>query len=66
MTTSRMTATLIAFLAIAALSAIVMVAIGANRVLELVVGVFVIGAICIGLAAVGVNLYSRMSASRAA
>lgn len=65
MTTNRLAVTLVSMLAIAALSAIVLIAIGADRLWSLIGGVFVVGAIGVALAAVGVNLYSSMSASRA-
>lgn len=65
MTTNRIAAVIVSLMAIAALSAIVLVAIGADRLWSLIGGVFVVGAIGVALAAVGVALYSRMSASRA-
>lgn len=65
MTINRLAIVSISLMAIAASAAIVLVAIGANRVVELVIGVFAVGAIGVALAAIGVNLYSRMSASRA-
>jgi hypothetical protein len=65
MTTTRLIAAIISLVAIVALMAIVSLAIGTNRLGDLVFGAFVLGAIMIGLAWVGVNLYSRMSASRA-
>lgn len=65
MTTNRLVIALITMLAIAALSAIVLVAIGADRLWSLIGGVFVTGVIGVALAAVGVALYTRMSASRA-
>ena len=65
MTSNRLIILFVSLMAIAALAAIVLVAIGTDRLLSLIGGVAVIGVISVALAAVGVNLYSRMSASRA-
>lgn len=65
MTTNRLLVSIASFLSIFALTAIVSLAIGTDRLGDLVGGVFVIGVISGGWAAVGVALYSRMSASRA-
>lgn len=65
MTANRLIAVLLSLLTIAVLSAIVLVAIGADRLWSLIGGVFVIGLIGVALAVIGVALYTRMSASRA-
>lgn len=65
MTGNRLIAAIISLLAIAALSAIVLVAIGADRLWSLIGGVGVLGVIGVALSVIGVALYTRMSASRA-
>jgi hypothetical protein len=65
MTTNRLIGAIASFLSIFALMAIVALAIGTDRLVDLIGGVFAVGAIGVALAVVGVALYTRMSASRA-
>lgn len=65
MTTNRLTIATVSLMVIAAITVVVALALGLNRLGDLIGGVFAVGAIVVALAAIGVNLYSRMSASRA-
>lgn len=65
MSGNRVLAAVVSLMAIAVVSIIVLVAIGADRLWSLIGGVGVIGAIAVVLSAIGVALYARMSASRA-
>lgn len=65
MTINRLAAAFVSLLIIAAVSAVVLVAVGLDRIWSLIGGVFAVGVIAVALSAVGVALYTRMSASRA-
>src|SRR5512139_2694617 len=65
MTPKHLAAITVSLFAIAALAVIVLVAIGQDRLGSLIGGVFIVGAFGVALAIIGVNLYSRASASRA-
>lgn len=65
MTTSRIAAAVIAALTIGLIAIIVALAIGADQLWSLIGGVFVLCVFGVALAAIGVVLYGRMSASRA-
>lgn len=65
MTLNRLPVVTVIFMVIAALAVTVVIAIGLDRLWSLIGGFFAVGVILVALSAVGVTLYTRMSASRA-